>query len=100
MTKTGSDRVSDNLKFLSDVGAQPWFFVPDTGTPGGSAVLVAPDGSRVDAVESQLAPGGTWGPRVGFLVPYVFEVAGEYRFEITQDDVVTVYEITVRPEEG
>jgi hypothetical protein len=96
-----------DLKFRSKVGDQPWFFVPDTGTPGGSAVLVDPAGGRVAAWETQLSPPKPtkpngepwitrWGPRVGFKVPMPFREAGTYRFLVTQDDVTRVYEIEVR----
>jgi hypothetical protein len=103
-----------DLKFYSNVGAQPWFFVPDTGTPGGSAVLIDPSGAQVAAVETQLSPpkptkpDGSpwvtrWGPRVGFKVPVAFDTTGTWFFVVTQDDVVSTYEIVVRPaplEEG
>jgi len=86
------------LRFTSHVGHKPWFFVPDTGTPGGSAVLVAPDGSEVEAIETQTTTGehSSFGPRVGFRVPYNFDVEGDYVFRITQDDEVTEYEIEVQ----
>jgi hypothetical protein len=100
-----------DLKFRSRVGEQPWFFVPDTGTPGGSAVLVDPDGRRVSAWETQLSPPKAtlpngepwvtrWGPRVGFRVPAPFSKVGVYKFVVTQDDAVAVYEINVRESNG
>jgi hypothetical protein len=95
------------LEFKSKVGDRPWFFVPDTGTPGGSAVLVDPVGKQTPATETQLSPPkdtlpngepwvARWGKRVGFRVPVEFPQAGTYWFVVTQDDVETVYEIEVR----
>lgn len=90
--------------FRSRVGQQPTFMVPDTGSPGGTAVLVAPDETETPATKSVVShrePDGSsksvHGPRVGFEVPYAFPVEGEYRFVITQDDVVTEYFIEVAP---
>lgn len=89
----------DNLRFRSNVGDQPWFFVPDTGAAGGSAVLTTPDGGDSPCDEMQVTQKGD---RVGFKVPSPFSVEGEHRLTVTQDDVVTTYEIEVlpRPEEG
>lgn len=93
-----------DLEFRSHVGHQPWFFVPDTGTQGGTAVLIDPDGGETEVTETQLSPrpdaDGTqretmWGPRVGFQVPYPFDTEGDYQLIVTQDDVVTTYEIHV-----
>lgn len=91
--------------FRSKVGHRPIFFVPDTGAPGGSASLVAPDGSAVEVLDEPVLslrtnPDGTphisrFGPRVGFRVPYVFEIEGEYSFVITQDGQATTYTVVV-----
>lgn len=97
------------LEFKSYCGHQPWFFVPDTGTPGGSATLTAPDGSTSVSTNTQTSE-REWAwphlgenyvaPRVGFEVPGVFIDPGEYTLTVTQDDakgkpVVTTYTINV-----
>jgi hypothetical protein len=86
-----------NLKFRSFVGDQPWFFVPDTGTPGGTAVVSGGPEGAVEAVQTQTTTGenSSFGPRVGFQVPFPFAAVGSYQFVVTQDDVVTTYEIEV-----
>jgi hypothetical protein len=98
------------LEFISYCGHQPWFFVPDTGTPGGSAVLRAPDGTESVCVNTQLDP-KVWSwpalgdsftaPRMGFEVPGIFVDPGVYTLIVTQDDadgnpVVDEYTIDVR----
>lgn len=88
--------MATTLNFRNEVGHQPWFFVPDTGTPGASAVLTEPDGFSAEATETQLSPTGRWGPRVGFKVPTPFEVVGEHTLTVTQDGEVThIYVIDV-----
>lgn len=98
------------LSFKSLVGHQPWFFVPDTGAPGGSAVLYAPDGSEAPCVSTQLDPREwSWpalgenftAPRMGFETPGVFIHPGTYTLVVTQDDnagaqVTDTYTIEVR----
>lgn len=101
------DSDNDN-RFTSYVGHQPWFFVPDVGAPGGTAVLTTPRGREIAATETQTTvpqvteakTGETraprLGPRVGFLVPEPFGYEGEYTFTISQDgydDVVYVIEV-------
>lgn len=95
--------------FHSKVGQRPTFFVPDTGTPGGRAVLVGPDGEETRVTEdavlsppSDTKPDGspweaTFGKRVGFRVPFEFTDTGDYQLVIAQDDVVTSYIIHVDP---
>jgi hypothetical protein len=97
------------LEFKSYCGQQPWFFVPDTGTPGGTATLTAPDGTESTVTNTQLSP-TPWAwpslgdkftaPRMGFEVPGVFIDPGEYVLTVTQDDakgkkVVDKYTIDV-----
>lgn len=100
------------LEFKSYCGQQPWFFVPDTGTPGGTAVLTAPDGTTSVVTNTQVSEKewawpslgeGVTAPRVGFEVPGVFIDPGTYVLTITQDaksakgkPVVTTYTIDVR----
>lgn len=84
------------LEFKSYCGHQPWFFTPDTGMPGGSAVLIAPDGTQSPVTEMQLSP-----PRKGFKVPEIFMDPGIYVLTITQTNakgelVVDTYTINVR----
>lgn len=97
------------LEFISYCGHQPWFFVPDTGTPGGSAVLRAPDGSESACVSTQLDPKArAWpalgdnftAPRMGFEVPGIFVDHGVYTLTVTQEDadgnpVVDEYTVSV-----
>lgn len=98
------------LEFRSLCGHQPWFFVPDTGTPGGSAVLHHPNGSIAECVATQLDP-KVWpwpalgedfhAPRMGFETPGIFVDPGTYTLVVTQDDadgnpVVDTYTIEVR----
>jgi hypothetical protein len=97
------------LEFSSLVGHQPWFFVPDTGTPGGTGVLTAPDGTTATCVNTQLDskvwPWPSLGdsftaPRLGFECPGVFHTPGVYTLTVTQDTdtagtVVDEYTITV-----
>lgn len=97
------------LAFRSLVGHRPWFFVPDTGTPGGTAVLTAPDGTTSVCVNTQIDPkvwpwpalGDTFtAPRLGFEVPGVLDRPGDYTLTVTQDTadggtVVDTYTITV-----
>jgi len=77
-----------------------WFFVPDTGTPGGSAVLTGPTGEH-NCVETQITadvrtwPDGLEAPGLGFLVPAVFTVDGAYVLDVAQDDRTDRYGITV-----
>ena len=84
--------MSEPLEFKSYVGDQPWFFVPDTGTEGGVAVVAYPDGAVVPCTETQVTAKGD---RVGFLVPEPFAAEGDYTMTVTQDDVVTTYLIHV-----
>lgn len=84
--------MSEPLEFYSFVGHQPWFFVPDTGKPGGSAVVEGPSGAITACTETQVTQAGD---RVGFLVPAPFDTEGDYTMTVTQDDVVTVYLIHV-----
>lgn len=98
------------LEFSSYIGDQPWFFVPDTGTPGGSAVLSGPDGQAA-CTETQVTlndrewPDGTIAPGVGFLVPEPFKSEGTHVLTVTQDTsagdpVVTTYLINVKKKKG
>lgn len=98
------------LEFTSYCGHQPWFFVPDTGTPGGTAVLRSPNGSESVCVNTQLDPkvwswpalgDGFAAPRMGFEVPGIFVDPGVYTLVVTQDDadgnpVVDEYTIDVQ----
>lgn len=84
------------LKFRSYLGHQPWFFVPDTGAPGGTATLSGPNGVK-ECTETQTTTGehSSFGPRVGFQVPAPFTDEGTYLLSIVQDSETTVYEIDV-----
>lgn len=100
----------DKEKFYVKLGQPtPWFFVPDTGAPGGTGVLRGPTGVH-KCTELQVTDPETdvFGQRVGFLLgsgpkfaqSFVHEL-GDYVLEITQptggkaDDVVTTYYVTV-----
>ncbi len=89
--------MAENLKFISYLGDQPWFFVPDTGAPGGTGVLITPKGREVPIKRTQNAGSdeSTFGRRFGVQVPEVFTYEGEYLLRIDQDGTVTEYEITV-----
>ena len=94
------------LEFKSFVGHQPWFFVSDTGTPGGSATLTGPDGTVEVCVNTQVSTKPrdwydedgtlrTTAHAVGFEVPGIFLTEGAHVLTVVQDDVVTEYAIDV-----
>ena len=95
------------LRFTSNVGHQPTFFVPDTGSAGGTAVLTTPKGKQMEVssppvlagrlADGEPNPESTLGPRVGFTVPERFAYEGEYTLTIDQDGEVTTYIIDVEP---
>jgi predicted P-loop ATPase len=93
--------MADILEFTSHVGDQPWFFVADTGTEGGTATV---DG--VPCVETQITlsertwPDGTVAHGVGFKVPAPFTAPGDVRFQVKQDKTKTEYLIHVIEREG
>jgi hypothetical protein len=89
-------------EFSSFVGAQPWFFVPDTGEEGGTAVVSGPDGRGVKVTETQITTGenSSFGPRVGFRVPEPFAEVGDYVAIVTQGEQIITYLFHVDEEEA
>jgi hypothetical protein len=98
---------AEALHFLSEVGHEPTFFIPDTGSPGVISATLTGPGGKVNVPEDQRSPGHkartvegkegklpAIGPRVGFKLPK-FTEPGEYIFVVDQDDNVTTYVITV-----
>ncbi len=92
------------LEFKSYCGHQPWFFVPDTGAPGGTATLTAPDGTTSVATNTQVSEkewawpslgDGVTAPRLGFEVPGMFIDPGEYKLTVTQNGDTHEYTIDV-----
>jgi hypothetical protein len=95
----------ETQKFLSNVGDEPWFFVPDTGKDP-KATLKGPNLPSTKLSATQRTPGHEarddgkgaktpkLGPRFGVQVPRL-EQEGVYTLTFDRDGAKTVYEITV-----
>jgi hypothetical protein len=96
---------SEPEHFLSEVGHEPTFFVPDRGSAGVKASLKGPTGKttltesgRSEGHEARTIEGKgelpAVGPRVGFTLPR-FTEPGEYTMTVDDDGETYVYVITV-----